>query len=66
VTDLTVPEVAKRLGVKPSAVRKAIARGVLPAQTVSGRFSLYEYLVTDVDVETYRASHRRPRKEPAS
>jgi excisionase family DNA binding protein len=59
---LTVPEVADRLGVKHSAVRKAIARGVLPARRVTpGRFSTHEHLVLVEDVDRYRRDHSRPR-----
>lgn len=63
VIDLTVAEVADALGVSTYAVRKAIARGVLPARRGPRKVSQHnEWLMRSDDVETYRAAHSRPRR----
>lgn len=59
---MTVPEVATSLGVKQSAVRKAIARGTLRA-TVERTRTGWKYVVSEDEVERYRVDHRTPRRE---
>ncbi len=48
---LSTSEAAGLLGITPRAVRKAIARGALPAVEVAGR-----HRITREDVEQYRAA----------
>lgn len=56
---MNVAQVAETLGVKKSAVRKAIGRGTLPATLVPGGRRGAEYEVEPEAVEAYRAAHRR-------
>lgn len=60
---MNVHEVAEALGATKTAIRKAIARGVLPARLVPGPRGP-EYQVEPTDVEAYRANHRKPRRTP--
>ena len=56
---MNVAQVAEALGVKKSAVRKAIGRGTLPATLVPGGRRGAEYEVDPDAVEAYRREHRR-------
>ena len=55
---MTVDEVARSLGIGRQGVRKAIARGTLPARLGVGKYGP-EYDVSPVDVERYRARASR-------
>ncbi len=59
---MNVAAVAERLGVKKSAVRKAIGRGTLPATLVPGGRRGAEYEVDESAVLAYQQSHRREAK----
>ncbi len=55
---LTVPEVADELGIKPGAVRDAIARGVLQAIRTGGGERRAGHLLVHIDeIERYRREH---------
>jgi excisionase family DNA binding protein len=54
--DLTVPEVAKRIGVNESAVRQAIAAGRLTAEKRGG-----SYFIKPEDLEAFRVTRRGPK-----
>jgi excisionase family DNA binding protein len=49
------------LGVKRSAIRKAIARGTLPATKGPGKFG-DAYAISREDLEAYRARETRERR----
>jgi len=58
---MTISEAARSLGCSKSAVRKAIARGVLKAGLVpAGRRGPY-YVIDTREVERYRREHLTPR-----
>lgn len=61
---LTVDEAAKTLGVKRSAVRKAIARGTLAARLAPTKYGGERggYYIAPDEIERYRAAHRRAPK----
>lgn len=59
---LDVPAFAVALGLKRSAVRKAIARGKLTATRVRVGH-LEKFAIPIGEVERYRAEHRTKRKE---
>lgn len=61
---MTVPEAARSLGVIPDAVRKAIGRGRLRATAwpIPGQADQWQYRIAVVEVERYRAEHRKPRR----
>lgn len=58
---MNVAEAALALGVKRSAVRKAIARGTLRAAKTTGKFG-DEYAIAVEDVEAYRRRETRERR----
>jgi len=55
-----VSAAAVALGMSPSAVYKAIARGTLSATVTVGGLRGNEYAIADAEVERYRQAHRRP------
>ena len=58
---MDVAEAAMTLGVKRSAIRKAIARGTLPATKGPGKFG-DAYAISREDLEAYRARETRERR----
>jgi excisionase family DNA binding protein len=59
---LTVPEVAKRLGLKPQSVYRAAARGTLPARRWNRKLI---FLASDLN-EYIEALPMRPATQPVS
>jgi len=57
-----VADAARLLGCSRSAIRKAIARGVLPATLTPGQRRGNEYRILVRDVRAYGRKHQRPRK----
>ena len=58
MTQKTVDQVATEVGSTRSAIRKAIARGLIKATLAPGTYG-QTYLIDEEEVDRYRTRHRR-------